>query len=163
MLFKYFDNYFSKVAIIDYEKDEIKKFISKYYITDIQSQNQVLTFVDNFLYLYKIVSGIYFSFENKYKFDLKKCDLFNSKKAQKIKFKKFYKNFDIIMENDTNVKTLMFLLEILEPEKYISDKKNIINYISIFELLLVKGDKDISSQIQNKCAEIMENYNYTKE
>jgi len=56
----------------------------------------------------------------------------------------------------------MFLLEILELKKRSSDKKAIINYISVLDLLLVENDRQISSQIQWKITKLLPNKSYEK-
>lgn len=162
MLFKYLDNYFSKFVIIDYNKEKIKNFISKYYITEKQSEDHVCGFVDNFLFLYKIITNINLSYETKHKLNFKKHTLFNTRKPLEFKFKNFFKYFDKIVEDDENYYNFLFILEILELNKHHSDKKDIINYTSVFDLLLVKdGDKRISNQIQNKCMMLLKYKGYT--
>lgn len=161
MLFKYLDNYFSKFIIIDYDELEVKKFISKYYINDAQSEDLTYSFINVFLSFYKIISNMNFTYENSYNFNLKNFFVFSCKKASNIKCKKFYKYFDDIVEDEGNYYSFMFLLEILELTEHNSDKKDIINYMSVLELLLVKGNKDISIQIQNKILKLL-NSGYTK-
>lgn len=161
MLFKYLDNYFSKYVIIDYDKIKIKNFISKYYITEIQSEDLSIHFVDEFLSFYQTISNMSFVYQKSYNLNLEHLSLFNYKKASNIKCKKFYKYFDNLVKEDENYYNFMFLLEILELTKNNSSTKNIINYMSAIELLLVKGDKNISNQIQNKCIQLLDN-SYSK-
>ena len=163
MLYKYLDNYFSKFMVIEYDEDIVKEFINKYYRNDFQSEDRVMTFLKDFLYLYKNIVGLEFTTYNMYNLKLNHIGLFDSKKAKDIKYKKFYKYFDKVIEDDINYQSLMFLFEILEPNEYKSVRKDIMNYISVIELLLVKGDKNISYQIQNKCIKVMEGFDYTKE
>lgn len=161
MLFKYLDNYFDKFVIINYSKEEVKNFISKYYISESQSEDLVYSFVNEFIIFYQMITNNKFFYENSHNFNLKNLTLFNYKKASDIKYKKFYKYFDSMLDDDKNYYNFMFLLEILELTKHNSDKKNIINFVSIFEILLVKGDKNISYQIQNKIIKLLNN-NYSK-
>lgn len=156
MLFKYLDNYFSKFIIIDYDKNEVKKFISKYYVNENQAEDLTYSFVNNFLSFYKIITTMNFSYKNSYDINLKELSVFNYKKASRIKYKDFYKYFDNLVEDDKNYYDFMFIIEMLELTKHNSNKKDIIDYISIFELLLVKRDKNISNQIQNKCMNFLD-------
>lgn len=162
MIFKYLDNYFSKFAIIDYDKDKVKKFISDYYITEIQSEDQSRDFVNNLIFFYQQITNNTFVHKNSYKFSLKECSVFSAKKAKQIKYKHFEKYFDHVMEKEKNYNNLMFMLEILDLTEYPSDRKKIINYISIFELLLVKGNRDISLQLQKKCIKLLNNKGYSE-
>lgn len=161
MLFKYLNNYFSKFVIIDYNKEKIKQFISKYYITENESEDHVYEFVDSFLQFYKIVTNEDFGYEYKNKLNLKNHIIHNTRKALKFKFKNFFQYFDKVIEDEENYCNFMFMLEILELDKYHSNKKDIINYISVFELLLVKGRKNLSNQIKNKCMKLLNYKNYT--
>lgn len=162
MIFKYLDNYFDKYVMISYDEIKVKEFISKYYINEVQAQDLVHSFINEFLHFYQIITNMNFPLHNSYNFDLKKLAVFDYRKASSIKYKDFYKKFDEIIEDEENYYNFMFLLEILELTKSHSDKKDIINYMSIFELLLVKGDKNISSQIQDKGSKFLTK-NYSKE
>ncbi len=86
---------------------------------------------------------------------------FNNKKVKNIKYSNFYNYFDDAMENKNNYKNFMFILEILDLNEQISAKKKIINYISILELLLVKGNNNISKQLQNKCINLLKRDKYS--
>jgi len=162
MLFKYLDNYFSKYIVVEYDNELVKNFIMKYYITEIQSEDLSYSFVDELLSFYKMIRNARFSWDNSYQFSLKKISLYSSRRARKIKYKSFYKYFDQIMEDDENYYNFMFLLEILELKKRSSDKKAIINYISVLDLLLVENDRQISSQIQWKITKLLPNKSYEK-
>jgi len=163
MLFKYFDNYFSKFAVINYDEKKVMNFISKYYITDIQSEDQSRAFVENFLLFYQITTNNLFSYEDSYKFKLQDCSLFNTRKAKKIKYQHFYRYFDSVMEKTNNYNNFMFMLETLDLTEYVSNKKNIISYFSILELLLVNGNKNISIQLQDKCISLLKKGEYSYE
>lgn len=128
MLFKYLDNYFSKFAVITYDEIKVKKFIVKYYMTDIQAEDQVRSFIDNFLSLYKIITNINFSYQTKYQLDFKRLRLFNNRKASKYPFKNFYIHFDYVINNNENYYNLMFLLEFLELNKHNSSKKKYFSF-----------------------------------
>lgn len=157
LLFKYLDNYFSKYLIIDYDRVLVKEWISKYYITENQSDDKVYSFIQKFLSFYKIISNMSFQYKNNYDLNFKHFSLFNHKKIEKIKYKNFYKYFDNILEDKDNYYNFMFLIEILELNEKNSDKKNIVNYVSALELLLVKGDKKISNQFQRKIIKLLNN------
>lgn len=157
LLFKYLDNYFSKYLIIDYDRVLVKEWISKYYITENQSDDKVYSFIQKFLSFYKIISNMRFQYKNNYDLNFKHFSLFNHKKIEKIKYKNFYKYFDNILEDKDNYYNFMFLIEILELNEKNSDKKNIVNYVSALELLLVKGDKKISNQFQRKIIKLLNN------
>ena len=162
MIFKYLDNYFSKFVVIDYDKEKIKNFVSKYYKTESQSEDNTYDFINNFLELYKIVTNLNFSYVSKHKLDIKDHLVLNTKNLLKFKFQNFYKYYDKVVEDNENYFNFMFMLEILELNKNHSNKKDIINYTSVFDLLLVKdGDRHISNQIQNKCMMLLNNKGYT--
>lgn len=162
MLFEYLNNYFSKFAVVVYDQEKVKKFISNYYVTEVQSEDQVVTFINNFLSFYKLITNNKFSYKNNYKFNLKDCMLFNNKKAENIKYRNFYNYFDDIMVNKNNYDNFMFMLEILDLNEHISAKKKIINYISVLELLLVKGNNNISTQLQTKCINLLKGNKYSQ-
>ena len=162
MLFRYLHNYFSKYIVVDYDEELVKQFIMKYYVTEIQSEDLSYFFVIEFLLFYKMIRNTKFSWKNSYQFSLEDLLLYSSRRAGKIKYKSFYKCFDKIMEDDENYYNLMFLLELLELRKSSSDKKEIINYISILDLLLVENDRQISSQIQWKIIKLLPNRSYGK-
>lgn len=162
MLFEYLNNYFSKFAVIIYDQEKTKNFISKYYVTEVQSEDQIRTFINNFLSFYKLITNNSFSYEYNFKYNLKKCMLFNNEKAKNIKYRNFSNYFDDVMVNENNYDNFMFMLEILDLNEHISDKKKIINYISILELLLVKGNNNISVQLQAKCINLLKDNKYSQ-
>lgn len=162
MLFEYLNNFFSKYAIIVYDQEKVKRFISNYYVTEVQSEDQVIIFINNFLSFYKLVTNNIFSYKYAYEFDLKSCMVFNNKKAKDVKYYNFYSYFDDVMANKINYDNFMFMLEILDLNEHISTKKKIINYISILELLLVKGSNNISVQLQTKCIKLINKKNYSQ-
>ena len=111
---------------------------------------------------YRIITNNEFSYKNNYKFKLNDFMVFNNKKVKNIKYSNFYNYFDDAMENKNNYKNFMFILEILDLNEQISAKKKIINYISILELLLVKGNNNISKQLQNKCINLLKRDKYSQ-
>lgn len=163
MLFEYLNNYFSKFVVITYNEEKIKKFISKYYVTEEQTKDQIWKFIKDFIQFYQIITNNKFSYKNSYNFKLKECLRFNTRKASSIKYDKFYIYFDKEMENINNYHSFMFILEVLDFNGNISNKKSIIGYISVLELLLVHGDRNISTQLQNKCVSLFNRKKYNCE
>ena len=161
MIFNYLENYFSKYIVIDYDYLKVKDFISNYYVTDVQSEDKIMLFLENFLSLYKIVTGIKLTYEKNNQVDCKRMHVFHNRKASDIKFKNFYIYFDKLVKKEENYNNMMFLLEILEFTENLSRKKKIANYISALELLLVKGDKKISFQISEKCMKVLNQKGYS--
>lgn len=163
MLLKYLDNYFSKYAIIDFYKEKVKNFISKYYITEYQSEDRCNSFIRNFMKFFETIYKLNLKFENHYRFDLRDLYILRTRKALNLNCKKFPDSFDKVMKDENNYYNFMFLLETLELTKSNSEKKSITDYITILELFLVKGDKNISKQIQDKCMKLLSNKDFTKE
>ncbi len=165
MLLKYIENYFSKLCMITYNPIKVKKFIAKYYIQDSQVEDRVHFFVYNFLMFYQMVTNVLLNCENDFSGKIKSYpdEIFHAKKILKLKHKSFYKCFDKIMIQEENFLNFMFILEMMNFKVINSDRKCIIDYVSILELLLVNEDKNISSQLQEKCIKIMKNYNFRVE
>ena len=165
MLLKYLENYFSKLCIITYNQIKVKKFIAKYYIQDFQVEDRVHFFVYSFLMFYQMITNVLLNCENDFSGRIKSypAEIFHAKKILKLKHKNFYKCFDKIMVQEENFLNFMFILEMMNFKVINSDRKCIIDYVSILELLLINGDKNISLQLQKKCIKIMKNYNFSVE
>ena len=165
MLLKYLENYFSKLCIITYNQIKVKKFIAKYYIQDFQVEDRVHFFVYSFLMFYQMITNVLLNCENDFSGRIKSypAEIFHAKKILKLKHKNFYKCFDKIMVQEENFLNFMFILEMMNFKVINSDRKCIIDYVSILALLLINGDKNISLQLQKKCIKIMKNYNFSVE
>lgn len=151
MIFKYLDNYFSKFIVISYDKALTKDFLKKYYITDMQSEDQTRGFIENIIYTYNKLNGTNIDYETRYKFE----NVFNRSFAKKNVDKKSANVIDKLFEVNNNYNNMMFMFETIEIKKYYSTKKKIINYITALELLLTHSPKNnksdtISKQFINK-------------
>lgn len=164
-LLKYLNNYFSKLMVVDYDANLIKEFLEKYYLTAVQSEDRIYEFIDNMIYLYELFSNAKYFYQTKYNFRIDRYYVFLDNKAKVFKNIKLSKYFDKLMKDENNYEKFMFILELLEPTKSISEKKKIINYITIIELLIVNDKENISKQIQNKCLMSLKNNTekYSKE
>lgn len=157
MLLKYLDNYFSKCILISYDRAKIKEYIHQYYVTDFQSDDNILSFIHNILYLYQELNNVKFRYEIVYNYDY-------SNKMYKNYLTKFYPKINgellqkVMLKKD-NYKIIMFLFELIDTKHYRSEKKQIIDYISVLELILIhdSSDKDdtISRQFIYKIKAVM--------
>ena len=160
-LLTYLFNYFGKFMLIKYDEETVKSFLHDYYGTDFQAEDNIRFFIDNLSYIYEKILKTNFSTKYIFEGNIK---LLYSFFPLAIKKKRICSNpIDTILFSKDTYKIILFMFELLEVEKNYSNKKEIVNYISCLELLLVhspKIDSDtISKQFINKLDIILKRRN----
>lgn len=154
MIFKYLDNYFSKLIIISYNEEVVKNFLFDYYKTEAQAEDNINEFLRDIIFTYQTITNKSFDYKNQYQYKLGYYERFHHIPNRVKNFKKLHIKLDTLIANEENYNKLLFMYELLEVHDYKSEMKKIVNYITAIELMLTHSPKSnedtISSQFIQK-------------